>query len=112
MSEPLKSKAKSDTSARSTLGVIYIIHMSGTDFYKIGWVKRRSNLKTRLAKFQTGNPHKLRFVATMPGHLKDEKSHHVAMQHWKIGFSEWFVYNPKLSALIEANANVAALAEQ
>src|SRR3990170_5305929 len=78
-------------------GVVYVIHMAGTNFYKLGFCKQRSAVATRLSTLQVGNPIKLEVVAIIePATKANEKTFHVSMVQNEI-LGEWFSFNPVLS---------------
>ena len=81
--------------------MIYFI-VAGHKFVKIGY---SSNPEERLKELQTGNPHKLKLMATMPGLFATESELHSTFSHLKME-GEWFRYTGNLkSCIISINDN-------
>jgi len=82
--------------------MIYFIQAVGTPYVKIGYAKR-DNVKNRIATLQTGSPHRLELLGTMPGGLQEEYQIHESnkARHYR---GEWFVFddNNEIEWLISA----------
>jgi len=65
---------------------------------KIG-VTTRDGLHARLSSLQTGNPNKLKILATMRGDVRDEARLHESFKHARVS-GEWFRPTEGLLALI------------
>ena len=77
-------------------GVVYFIRANG--FVKIG---RTTNFDNRFAKLQTGSPHPLEVLLTIPGGSRREAEIHADLiEHRYRG--EWFHECPEVMAYIEA----------
>lgn len=76
--------------------VIYFIQAK--QFVKIGYSK---SPRYRLQKLQTGNPVKLKLLATMPGNKQTEDGLHEAFKKQQYR-GEWFRYDGLLKACIMA----------
>lgn len=76
--------------------MIYFI--KSKNHVKIGYSK---NPEERLAELQTGNPIRLKLLATFPGDAKTEKGLHEAFAkyHWQ---GEWFRFDGHLKASVIA----------
>ena len=73
--------------------MIYIIHETGSPFYKIGYTGR--SVSTRVRELQTGNPRKLRLVASIKGSRgtwRMEQYIHGMLKACRVGrfTREWF----------------------
>lgn len=76
--------------------MIYFI--KGGGFVKIGYSK---NPRARLKELQTGNPNKLKLLATMPGTYSTEATLHEMFKSQR-AHGEWFHNNGKLTKCIHA----------
>lgn len=77
-------------------GFVYFV--LGGPFIKIGWSLK---MKDRIAGLQTGNPYKLKLLATMPGSIDTEREMHERFaKHRAEG--EWFRDCPEIRCFIEA----------
>lgn len=65
--------------------IVYFVR--STSFMKIGHT--REGLRERLRSLQTGNPHRLEVVATMPGGPTDERHLHTSLSTFRVR-GEWF----------------------
>jgi hypothetical protein len=70
--------------------MVYLIHMSDTDFYKVGYTG--GPVEERLATLQTGNPLHLTVLAVLgEGTLADEQQIHTRLSAYRTsGGDEWF----------------------
>jgi len=71
--------------------MIYFI-VAGCKYVKIGY---SCNPHDRLKELQTGNPHKLKLIATIPGLYNTEKELHSVFSPFKME-GEWFRYTGSL----------------
>jgi hypothetical protein len=70
--------------------MIYILQMSGTDYYKVGYTSKQ-DASNRLASLQTGCPKKLIIMAAGDGSEKDEQLTHLSIWQYRTdGGDEWF----------------------
>jgi hypothetical protein len=76
--------------------MIYFI--KAKEYVKIGY---SVDPNARLLELQTGNPHKLKLLATMPGETQTEASLHKLFEKCRVN-GEWFKYDRFLKACIMA----------
>lgn len=83
-------------------GLVYIIYMHGTNFYKIGRTTRTAN--ERRDELQVGNPLRLDVVQTFNVNLNEAAeaaalhAAKAAPQHYRLGVNggtEWFFVSPE-----------------
>lgn len=77
--------------------MIYFI-LAKHKFVKIGY---SANPKSRLKELSTGNPFKLKLLATMPGLHFTEKELHTVFERFRME-GEWFRYDGQLKACIDS----------
>lgn len=67
---------------------VYIVQQGDTEFFKVGFT---TNMKTRLAKFYTDNPHGVKIIGKVPtpNARRDERRVWLALGGWVRG--EWCV---------------------
>jgi len=68
--------------------MIYVLHMTGTHFYKVGMTER--DPMARLHDLQTGCPHKLELYSSFPGDCVDEAIIHTVLNECMMQM-EWFL---------------------
>lgn len=78
-------------------GHVYFIQSEDNKAIKIGYTAGRP--EERLRSLQTGQPHKLNLLCTMPGDRQYEKSLHRRFHKYRLG-GEWFKPHPDVLALI------------
>jgi plasmid maintenance system killer protein len=74
-------------------GTIYFIKSDETKEIKIGYTS--GEVEKRLKTLQTGHPHKLQVLATMPGSRDEEKTLHEKFASIRLN-GEWFKPHPDL----------------
>jgi len=89
--------------------VVYFIQIAGKldSPIKIGF-STEGGLEDRLLALQTGNPYRLRILATMPGGQEVEARLHESFEHVRM-MGEWFEASPALLALIDGLPNCVRL---
>jgi hypothetical protein len=89
--------------------IVYFVQAAGQleSPIKIGFTTE-GNLEDRLISLQTGNPYRLRILATMLGGQQAEKRLHKSFEHAHV-LGEWFDPTPALLALIDGLPNCVRL---
>lgn len=75
-------------------GIIYIMHMLGTNYRKVGYSQDRDGALTRVADLQTGNPLPLILEGWGEGDLDDEFFIHQSLAAYHVR-GEWFEASEK-----------------
>ncbi|HYF53527.1 MAG TPA: GIY-YIG nuclease family protein [Salinarimonas sp.] len=80
-------------------GFIYAVQMGDGGPIKIGFSESAETLPKRLRALQTGCPHPIRVLATMPGRVPDERDAHQALAAHRLK-GEWFSPAPEVLAFV------------
>jgi hypothetical protein len=79
---------------------VYFIEAIGARRVKIGF---SDDPAKRLSQLQTGSPHKLQLLFSLPGDCETERQYHKKYAHLRVGpNSEWFYFDAELKQLIDA----------
>lgn len=87
-----------DNARAASDDVVYFIRSGETGPIKIGHATRA---EARMAHLQTGNPHAMTILATLPGGAAMERVMHTRFHTLRRGSTEWFDPGPVLLAFID-----------